>query len=78
MRGRKPRPVTLAADDLPRLERIARQVSLPFFQVQRARIVLAIAGGESVQDVSALGVRRLHGLAPVPPLRGGGTRGAVG
>src|SRR5437764_1124005 len=53
MRGRKPRPVTLARGDLPRLQRIARQVSLPYFQVQRARIVLAIAGGEPVQQVAA-------------------------
>jgi transposase len=53
MRGRKPRPVTLARGDLPRLQRIARQVSLPYFQVQRARIVLAIAGGQPVQQVAA-------------------------
>jgi len=53
MRGRKPRPVTLARGDFPRLQRIARQVSLPYFQVQRARIVLAIASGEAVQHVAA-------------------------
>src|SRR2546430_16218002 len=53
MRGRKPRPVTLARGDLPRLRRIARRVPLPYFQVQRARIVLAIAGGEAVPPVAA-------------------------
>ena len=36
MRGRKPRSVTLAPGDLARLQRIARQPALPFFQAQRA------------------------------------------
>jgi hypothetical protein len=53
MRGRKPQPVTLAPGDLPRLQQLARQVSRPFFQVQRARIVLAVAGGQSVQGIAA-------------------------
>jgi len=53
MRGRKPRSITLARGDLPRLQRIARQVSLPYFQVQRARIVLAMADGEALQQVAA-------------------------
>ena len=53
MRGRKPRSVTLAPADLAHLQRIARQPALPFFQVQRARIVLAVAAGEAVHSIAA-------------------------
>src|ERR671915_1856398 len=51
MRGRKPRRFLLAAHDKPILEQIARSRTLPWFQVQRARAVLAIADGERVQTV---------------------------
>src|SRR4051812_45146736 len=53
MRGRKPRSITLAPGDLAPLQRIARQLALPFFQVQRARIVLAVAGGEAVHSIAS-------------------------
>jgi hypothetical protein len=52
MQGRKPRGLSLAAHDVSLLERIARSRILPWFQVQRARVVLAIAGGERVQTVA--------------------------
>lgn len=52
MRGRKPRDFSLAAHDVPLLQRIARSRILPWFQVQRARVVLAIADGERVQTVA--------------------------
>ena len=52
MRGRKPRRLLLAAHDKSILEQIARRRTLPWFQVQRARAVLAIAGGERVQTVA--------------------------
>jgi hypothetical protein len=45
MRGRKPRPLTVAAADAPLLQAVARSSYLPFYQVQHARIVLAVAGG---------------------------------
>lgn len=45
MRGRKPRDFSLAAHDVPILQQIARSRILPWFQVQRARVVLAIADG---------------------------------
>jgi hypothetical protein len=52
MRGRKPRPVTLAAEDRPILRAIARSRRLPWLQVQHARIVLAVAAGEPIQAVA--------------------------
>src|ERR687895_2889655 len=52
MRGRKPRDFSLAAHDVPILQQIARSRILPGFQVQRARVVLAIADGERVQTVA--------------------------
>ena len=52
MRGRKPRDFSLAAHDVPILQQIARSRTLPWFQVQRARAVLALAGGERVQAVA--------------------------
>jgi hypothetical protein len=52
MRGRKPRRFLLAAHDKPILEQIARSRTLPWFQVQRARVVLAIAEGARVQTVA--------------------------
>ncbi len=53
MRGRKPRCVTISPADYPVLCLIARGESLPPYQVQRARIVLAIAAGERTQDVAS-------------------------
>jgi hypothetical protein len=52
MRGRKPRDFSLAAHDVPIRQQIARSRILPWFQVQRARVVLAIADGERVQTVA--------------------------
>src|SRR4029453_11782692 len=53
MRGRKPRPLTLAPDDLPILRAVAQSRRLAFYQVQHARIVLAVAAGEPIQEVAA-------------------------
>src|SRR5215218_2088205 len=52
MRGRKPRPLTIAPADLPILQAVARARRLPWFQVQHARIVLAVAAGEAVWAVA--------------------------
>jgi hypothetical protein len=52
MNGRKPRPVEIAPMDRAVLCLIARDPELPAYQVQRARIVLAIAAGERTQDVA--------------------------
>jgi hypothetical protein len=52
MRGRKPEVLHLDAQDKPILERIARSQSLPWYQVRRARIVLAMAAGQRVQTVA--------------------------
>jgi DNA invertase Pin-like site-specific DNA recombinase len=52
MRGRKPRQVSIVSSDYSVLEWIARGDDLPSYQVQRARIVLAIADGERTQDVA--------------------------
>jgi hypothetical protein len=52
MRGRKPHGLLLAVHDKSILEQIARSRTLPWFQVQRARAVLAIADGERVQTVA--------------------------
>src|SRR5437879_1801717 len=53
MRGRKPRPLRIAPADLPILEAVAQSRRLAFFQVQHARIVLAVAAGEPIQQVAA-------------------------
>jgi hypothetical protein len=52
MRGRKLRPCNVTPDDFTVLQQIARRTSLPFFQVQRARILLALAQGETVQTLA--------------------------
>jgi Winged helix-turn helix len=52
MRGRRPCPLTLPAADTPVLEAVARSRRLAWFQVQHARIVLAVAAGERVRDVA--------------------------
>src|SRR5215468_5337541 len=53
MRGRKPRPVPLAAADRSALQAVARSRILPWYQVQHARIVLAVTAGEPVQAIAA-------------------------
>src|SRR5215213_9473490 len=53
MRGRKPRPLTVAAADLPILQGVARARQLAWFQVQHARVVLAVAAGQRTQDIAA-------------------------
>lgn len=53
MRGRKPRPLTVAATDRLLLEAVAQSRQLPFFQVQHARVVLAVAAGEPIHAVAA-------------------------
>ena len=53
MRGRKPCPLTLAPADVPTLQRVARSRCRPFLQVQHARAVLAVAGGERIQTVAS-------------------------
>ena len=52
MRGRKPSAVVIAAADRPILEAVARSRRLAWFQVQHARIVLAVAAGERIQEVA--------------------------
>jgi hypothetical protein len=53
MRGRRPTLLTIPAADMPILEAVARSRRLSWFQVQHARIVLAVAGGERVYDVAS-------------------------
>ena len=53
MRGRTPNPLTLRPGDEPILRQIAHSQVLPFFQVQRARIVLARAAGMRTGDLAA-------------------------
>lgn len=53
MRGRKPRLVQLVPNDEPLLQQLARSQTRPWYQVQHARIVLAMAAGERVQSVAA-------------------------
>jgi len=52
MRGRKPCSLSIAAKDRPILEHVARSDSLPWYQVRRARIVLALAAGERTQTIA--------------------------
>ncbi|MGZ3414077.1 MAG: hypothetical protein ACXVAT_09575 [Isosphaeraceae bacterium] len=48
MRGRKPLPLRIGPDDAPILQQIACSRSLPWYQIQRARIVLGVAAGEPI------------------------------
>jgi hypothetical protein len=52
MRGRTPRPLSLAPADLPILQQIARSESRPWYQVRRARIVLANARGVRTSTIA--------------------------
>lgn len=52
MRGRRPRLLTIPAADRPTLEFVAHDRRLAWFQVQHARIILAIAAGGRVSDLA--------------------------
>src|SRR3954469_17644136 len=52
MRGRRPDPLTLRAHDQPILLHLARSQTSPWFQVKRARIVLAIAAGQRTEAIA--------------------------
>ena len=52
MRGRKPCHVSIASSDISTLQQVARSRMLPWFQVQRARVILAVAEGERIQTVA--------------------------
>src|SRR5208337_3570121 len=54
MRGRKPRPIEIAPDDLPLLQQIAHSQIRPWYQVQRARILLGIAHGARTEILAFL------------------------
>ena len=53
MRGRKPSVLSLAPSDEDRLHTTAHSDSLPWYQVRRARILLALAAGQHKRDVAA-------------------------
>jgi transposase len=53
MRGRKPERLTIARKDRETLRAVAHSDSLPWLQVRRAKMVLAIAAGESRRSVAA-------------------------
>lgn len=53
MRGRRPEKLTIARRDQDARHSAAQNGSLPWFQVQRAKIVLAIAAGERQCSVAA-------------------------
>lgn len=53
MRGRKPRPLTIAPADAAILQAVSRSRHLSFYQVQHARIVLAVAAGEPICCLSS-------------------------
>jgi transposase len=52
MRGRKPDLLSSARPDIDRLQKTAHSDILPWYQVRRARTVLAIAAGERKEDVA--------------------------
>jgi hypothetical protein len=52
MRGRRPRPLSIAPVDRATLQQIARSESLPWYQVRRARIVLANARGVRTSTIA--------------------------
>jgi hypothetical protein len=54
MRGRKPRPIEIAPDDIPLLQQIAHSQTLPWYQVRRARIRLGIAHGARTEILAFL------------------------
>lgn len=54
MRGRRSRSLRIRPGDLSILEGIARGRQLPSFAVDRARIVLAVAEGASIESLATL------------------------
>ena len=75
MRGRKPRPIEIASDDLPVLQQIAHSQTRPWYQVRRARILLGIAdGGTDSNPGLPDPVRRIDRPSHLPSLR---TPGAI-
>jgi hypothetical protein len=52
MRGRSPRPLEIAPQDVSILQTIARSRSLPWYQIQRAQILLAVAAGEPIRQLA--------------------------
>jgi transposase len=52
MRGRLPQAIAIAPEDDQPLRQLARSHVAPWFQVRRARIVLAIAGGGRVRVIA--------------------------
>jgi hypothetical protein len=53
MRGRKPRPFTIAPGDYPVLHLIAGGAHFPAYQVRRARLLLAVAAGQRLSEIAA-------------------------
>src|SRR5512135_759283 len=53
MRGRRPERLTITPQDADALQAAAHSGSLPWSQVRRAKIVLAIAAGEHWSSVAA-------------------------
>jgi transposase len=53
VRGRRPEKLTIARRDQDALHSAAQSSSMPWFQVQRAKIVLAIAAGERPCSIAA-------------------------
>jgi hypothetical protein len=51
MRGRKLRPIEVDPADVPTLQQIARSKTRPWYQVQRARILLEMADGGRTQGL---------------------------
>lgn len=52
MRGRRPAPLSLGAGDLAMLHGLSRRRTEPWMQVQRARILLAVAEGRRTRDIA--------------------------
>src|SRR3954453_16015759 len=52
MRGRKPCPLAISRHDRTALQDVARSETIPWYQVRRARTVLAIAAGQRTAAVA--------------------------
>src|SRR5262249_26508627 len=53
MRGRRPSPLSIDSHDCAILQEVARSETLPWYQVRRARTILAIAAGQRTADVAS-------------------------
>src|SRR3954463_6631770 len=53
MRGRRPCPLSIDTYDRTILQEVARSETLPWYQVRRARTVLAIAAGQRPAAVAS-------------------------